>query len=226
MLSVAWGRLEGHVTGNLLTIMTVQGTTQLPLKWDNRLDLWRKVFRSVPGLQPHKERAVALMKSIIDAATDRNFAAHAVWEDFELDAVEPTMTARAIKAKKDATIEVDDRRITLSMVKRALEECNRLNRELAQFTNLLASLAPPPHQSSGCEVRFGNTSRSKRRQTDRGRSIAGAFRQREVRSNRCASEGARRRTISPTTKPPSSRALAFPVRGYFARSPAANCALR
>jgi hypothetical protein len=54
------------------------------------------------------------------------------------------MTARALKAKKAGIIEVDDRRITLSMVKQALEECNRLDREMAHFTNLLASLAPPP----------------------------------------------------------------------------------
>jgi hypothetical protein len=128
----------------LLTIMTLLGTTQLPPKWDNRLDLWKKSFTTVPGLQPYKERAVSLMKSIIEAATDRNFAAHAVWEDFERDAAEPTMTARAIKAKKGATIEVDDRRITLSMVKQALEECNGLNRELGQITIVLKSLAPPP----------------------------------------------------------------------------------
>jgi hypothetical protein len=88
--------------------------------------------------------AVALMNAIIAAARDRNYAAHAAWGDFERGADEPTMTARALKAKKAGIIEVDDRRITLSMVKQALEECNRLNREMTHFTNLLASLVPPP----------------------------------------------------------------------------------
>jgi hypothetical protein len=86
------------------------------------------------------------MKSIIETATDRNFAAHAIWDEFESNAGEPTMTARAIKAKKGAPnmIEVDDRRITLSMIERSLAECNRLNFEMVEFTKLLSSLRPPP----------------------------------------------------------------------------------
>jgi hypothetical protein len=144
MLSVSWGRLEGHATGNVLTIMTLLGVAKLPSKWSDRRDLWEKGFSSVQGLQPHKDSAVALMNAIIAAARDRNYAAHAAWGDFERGADEPTMTARALKAKKAGIIEVDDRRITLSMVKQALEECNRLNREMTHFTNLLACLAPPP----------------------------------------------------------------------------------
>jgi hypothetical protein len=149
MLSVAWGRLEGHIMGNLLTIMNLLGTAPqkpLPLRWEERLTLWKKGFSSMPSLQIHKERAVVFMKSIMDAATDRNFAAHAVWEEFVSDAEEPTMTARALRAKKGCPniIEVDDRRITLSMVKRALVECNWLNLEMIEFTKLLSLLKPPP----------------------------------------------------------------------------------
>ena len=54
------------------------------------------------------------------------------------------MTARAIRDKTKGTIEVDDRRITLSMVDAALAECNRLNREMAEFTKLISALRPPP----------------------------------------------------------------------------------
>jgi hypothetical protein len=92
-LSVAWGRLEGHVIGNLLTIMNLLGVTaeaRLPFRWDDRLDLWKKGFSSVPSLQPHKKRAVEFLKSIHEAAEDRNYAAHAVWGEFVSDASEPT----------------------------------------------------------------------------------------------------------------------------------------
>ena len=42
MLSVSWGRLEGHATGNALTIMTLLGVAKLPSKWPGRRDLWEK----------------------------------------------------------------------------------------------------------------------------------------------------------------------------------------
>jgi hypothetical protein len=145
MLSVAWGRLEGHLTGNLLTITNLLKVPpeRLPFRWDERMKLWSEGF-SLPALQAYKDRAVSYMKSVIAAAEDRNFAAHAIWDSFVQHASEPTMTARSIKAKAGYpnTINVDDRRITLSMVKEALEECNRLNREMGQFTELI--LAPPP----------------------------------------------------------------------------------
>jgi len=150
MLSVAWGRLEGHVIGNLLTIMSLLREAPRrppPLQWEDRLEWWEKGFSSVPSLQPQRERAVVLLKSIIEAASiDRNFAAHAVWEEFVPDADEPTITARSVKAKKGCpnTIEVDDRRITLSMVNRALVECNQLNFEMGEFTRLLSLSMPPP----------------------------------------------------------------------------------
>jgi hypothetical protein len=150
MLSVAWGRLEGHVIGNLLTAISLLGTAPrngLPMRWDDRLDLWKKVFSVVPILQPHKDRAVLFMKSIIEAANDRNFAAHTVWDEFVPDAEEPTIAARAIRHRKGSPneeIEVVDARITLSMVKRALTDCNRLNLELSEFSKLFEFLRPSP----------------------------------------------------------------------------------
>jgi hypothetical protein len=81
MLSVAWGRLEGHVNGNLLTIMKfpeVAPPHKLSIRWDDRLELWKRAFSEVGVLQLHAKRAVALMSSIVDSAKDRNFAAHAI----------------------------------------------------------------------------------------------------------------------------------------------------
>ena len=132
--------------GNLLTIMNLLGATaeaRLPFRWDDRLDLWKKGFSSVPSLQPHKERAVEFLKSIHEAAEDRNYAAHAVWGEFVSDASEPTMMARGIKSGQRGIV-VDDRRITLTMVESALAECNRLNLEMSEFTKLMRLLRPPP----------------------------------------------------------------------------------
>jgi hypothetical protein len=147
MLSVAWGRLEGHLTGNLLTMMNLltPPIDRLPFRWDERLKMWTQGF-SLPVLQTHKERAIAFLNSVINAATDRNFAAHAIWDSFVPHEREPAMVARAIRAKKGHPdiVEVDDRLITLSMIKGALDECNRLNREMVEFTNLIGSVAPPP----------------------------------------------------------------------------------
>lgn len=152
MLSVAWGRLEGHVIGNLLTITSLLGAAPKEpslFRWDQRMKLWRKGFSSLPGLKAHEVRAVAFMSSIRTAAQDRNFAAHAIWQEFEPNAAEPTMTARAIRDKTNGPnmIEVDDRRITLSMVNEALAECNRLNIGIVEFTNHIQSLRPSPEDA-------------------------------------------------------------------------------
>jgi hypothetical protein len=97
-LSVAWGRLEGHANGNLLTIMNLLGATaeeRLPSNWGERLKLWKKGFSSVPSLQPHRERAVKFLNSIQEEAENRNYAAHAVWGDFVSDANEPRAKSEA-----------------------------------------------------------------------------------------------------------------------------------
>jgi hypothetical protein len=158
MFAVAWGRLEGHVTGNLLTIMNfpelADGLGPLPLTWDKRLDLWTRAFDKVPALQPHKLRATAFMKSLKTEAEDRNFAAHAIWDEFVADASEPTIISRTVRPKRGSpqtpkrgspqTIEVADYCISLSLLKRGLAEANRLNLELVEFTALLRSVRPPP----------------------------------------------------------------------------------
>jgi hypothetical protein len=146
MLTVAWGRLEGHVIGNLLTIMNcpeMEPSGPLPFQWEARLKLWTKAFSLVPLLQPHRERAVGFMNSIIEEVVDRNFVSHAVWDEFELGATEPTIQARNIKARKSA-IDVGDVRITLSMLKSALRIANQLNLDMSEFTRLLSFCRPPP----------------------------------------------------------------------------------
>jgi hypothetical protein len=110
MLIVAWGRLEGHVIGNLLTIMNcpeLEPSGPLPFQWETRLRLWTQAFSLVPVLQPHRERAVLFMSSIIEEVVDRNFISHAVWDEFVPWATEPTIEARNIKARKGTPSLID-----------------------------------------------------------------------------------------------------------------------
>jgi hypothetical protein len=62
MLSVAWGRLEGHLAGNLLTMMNLltPPIDRLPFRWDERRRMWTQGF-SLPVLQSHKDRAVKFL---------------------------------------------------------------------------------------------------------------------------------------------------------------------
>jgi hypothetical protein len=149
MLSVAWGRLEGHASGNVLTIMTLMGRPQKRVSlfpWDALIKVWNEGFSSLPNLKAREATAAAFIESVKTAAEDRNFAAHAIWQEFESNAVEPTMTARWLREKKSPgsiEVEVDDRRITLSMVNAALAECNRLNLDMVEFTKLISAQRPP-----------------------------------------------------------------------------------
>jgi len=149
MLAVAWGRLEGHVIGNLLTIMNfpeVANPSPLWLAWERRLELWKQAFNNVPALKPHKDRAIQFMQSIIAEAQDRNLTAHAIWDEFIPDAIEPTIMARTVRPKKRAsgTVEVGDYRVSITLVRNALAVANRLNFEMTEFTRLLNSTRPPP----------------------------------------------------------------------------------
>jgi hypothetical protein len=149
MLIVAWGRFEGHVIGNLLTVMNcpeLVPSGPLPFQWEGRKKLWAKAFSVVPALQPHRDRAVRFMNSIIEEVVDRNFVSHSVWDEFVPGAEEPTIDARNIKARKGAQplIDVGDFRITLTILKSALANANRLNSEMSEFTRLISRLRPPP----------------------------------------------------------------------------------
>ena len=149
MLLVAWGRLEAHVIGNLLTILNFPEMTNsgpLPLVWKERLKLWKKAFTTVPILRPHKDRAVEFMETIIAEAKDRNLIAHAIWKEFIPDTAEPTIAVRTVRPKRGSpqTVEVGDYQISISLLRKALAEANRLNFQLSEFTRIINSALPPP----------------------------------------------------------------------------------
>jgi hypothetical protein len=149
-LIIAWGRLEGHIIGALLMIVALPEASQfaepLPLAWKRRKDLWERAFDKIPVLKAHQPRATDFMVRLIDEAESRNFAAHAVWDEFKLGAKEPTMPGRTIQPQRGDpnTIKVMDIDVSLSKLKPALALANQLNSELVEFTTLLHSLRPPP----------------------------------------------------------------------------------
>jgi hypothetical protein len=131
MFAVAWGRLEGHVIGNLLTIMNFPEMAPLgplPLTWERRRELWTRAFTKVPALQTYKDRAVAFMNSLIEETTDRNIAAHAIWDEFVPGTDEPTIAARTVKPRRGVpgTIDVGDYRISLSLLIPILSKADSL----------------------------------------------------------------------------------------------------
>jgi len=148
MLTVAWGRLEGHVIGNLLTLTNLpemaSASKAPPFQWDARLKMWTQAFSLVPALQPHLGRAELLMQSIIEEVADRNFVSHAAWDEFVPGATEPSIDARNIKRNGNSLIDVGDVRVTLTMLKKILAAANRLNLEMTEFTVLINWLRPTP----------------------------------------------------------------------------------
>ena len=47
---MAWGRLEGHVNGNLLTIVKLPEVApphNMPTRWEDRRKLWERAFSEV-----------------------------------------------------------------------------------------------------------------------------------------------------------------------------------
>jgi hypothetical protein len=150
MFIVAWGRLEGHIIGAFLRILNLPEAAQfqqpVPLAWEKRLDLWKRAFKTIAALQPHKDRAIAFMKNMHDEAQNRNVAAHAIWDEFVSGSAEATIDARTIQPKKHHpdVIDMTDYRISVSMLREGLAIANRLNVEFLEFTNLLNSLRLPP----------------------------------------------------------------------------------
>lgn len=150
MLTVAWGRLEGHIIGALLMILALPEAAAiaepLPLSWGRRERLWRKAFNTIPRLQIHRDRAVAFMDKVVGETTDRNFVVHAIWDEFQRAAPELTLRARSVNPRKgtENTIDVLDVDVSVSLLRLGLNAANALNLELVEFTTFLSSLRPPP----------------------------------------------------------------------------------
>jgi hypothetical protein len=118
----------------------------LPISWERRAKLWKKAFKSLPSLLPRKDEAIAFMRRALEEVEDRNFGAHAIWGEFVAGASEPTIRAKTVRARKGSpnTVDATNYEITLSLMRRALVEVNKLNVELSAITAFLGSLRPTP----------------------------------------------------------------------------------
>jgi hypothetical protein len=151
MFAVAWGRLEGHMTACILQIKNLpeafaKPPEAPPIAWKRKAKFWNDTFKSFPSLAPQKDAALNFMSRIMAEIKVRHFSAHATWDEFVVGAPEPTVKARMITPRKGLPdiVEINDVPVSITILRNALENANKLNFELCQFSSFLDSLRPPP----------------------------------------------------------------------------------
>jgi hypothetical protein len=147
---VAWGRFEGHFTGALLQILALPNahaiSRKLPISWEGRAEVWRESFARMSSLALFRAQALSFVDIVMAEVGSRHLGAHAIWDEFVADAVEPTMRARTIRPRKGSidTIEIADYVVALSGIEADLITANELNEQLVPITTFLGSLRPLP----------------------------------------------------------------------------------
>ncbi len=149
MYLVAWGRFETHFLLDLVTITILTWATapshQIPLAWSKRSDIWKKAFRNLPALEPHKDTALKLMTDILLAAKDRNVLVHSGWGGFLSD---NPLTLECINVRSDGDyLEVGNLPIALPRIMNLINTANVLNQRLLPISTFLSSLRPPPESA-------------------------------------------------------------------------------
>lgn len=146
--TVAWGRLDGHVTACLLQIWAIRGETALasdfPVSWKKRAAYWRVAFKTTPALASYRDHALQLISEIMSETKARHYLAHALWREFKPN---PRLTMRAIAvrlADEQGGVFLNEFDVTIDDLDAARGAANRLNRELGIITRYLASLRSEP----------------------------------------------------------------------------------
>jgi hypothetical protein len=122
VMMVAWGRLENHFTTCLLTVMAMMYPRlgeQLPMRWKDRANTWKKAFDVLPPLIDLRPDALNVLKDMEKVALDRHALVHALW--YEFNSSEPlSIGAMIIKAKPKTRDGLDIRRatVTVAMLRR------------------------------------------------------------------------------------------------------------
>lgn len=138
------------MAGSILRILNLPEAAAIkqapPLAWGKRAEFWKTAFKTFPPLAPKKDRACAFMTRVMTDVRDRHIGTHAIWDEFVAGAPEPTAKARMITPRKHAldVIDVADYEISITLLRRGLEEANKLNINLCEFSSFLDSLRPPP----------------------------------------------------------------------------------
>jgi hypothetical protein len=123
-----------------------------PVSWNRKAEFWKKSFNSFASLAPKKDAALQFISRASKEIEDRHFGAHAIWDEFVAGASEPTVLARTINAPKGEAdlVQIRDVLVSVTMLRGALGNANRLNVEACEFSTFLNSLRPPP--SNSCKL--------------------------------------------------------------------------
>jgi hypothetical protein len=146
---VAWGRLEGHFTLTIVTILNISSHKRigkkLPMKWE-RLEVWRTAFETVPALAASKPMADRFIVQLDELAQVRNRLIHGYWELF--DSGPPLrIDLTSVRAQKGTENGMLFSRgfITLAWLQEFTTQVNQLNVALLELAQPIMTLrgAPP-----------------------------------------------------------------------------------
>jgi hypothetical protein len=149
ILMIAWGRLEGHFSMCVKTILdlTAQPTfpERVPWPWEQRANIWERGFNELASLQERKDHALVFLSKIKAVARDRNLLAHGQWESFlvtqpimmSLVEFKPIKNTLGDSTFSRVNVRIEDLR-TIS------GKANQLNIELYSFSQFLLDLRGPP----------------------------------------------------------------------------------
>jgi hypothetical protein len=62
----------------ILALPEASNFAEPPLAWKRRKELWERAFDKIPTLKAHQARATDFIAKIVDEVESRNFAAHAI----------------------------------------------------------------------------------------------------------------------------------------------------
>jgi hypothetical protein len=147
---VAWGRLEGHFTLTIVTILNIASHKRigkkLPMKWERLVEVWRTAFETVPALAASRPMADRFIVQLDEFAQLRNRLIHGYWELF--DPGPPLrIDLTSVRAQKGAEAEMLFSRgsITIDWLQEFTTQVNQLNVALLGLAEPIMVLrgAPP-----------------------------------------------------------------------------------
>ncbi len=152
---VAWGRLEGHFTLLIITILNIASHRRigkrLPMRWERLVEVWRTAFETVPALTASRPMAERFITQLDELAQLRNRLIHGYWELFDPGPpirIELT-SVRAHTGTEDGMLFTRGA-ITLNWLQQFATQANQLNLALLALGQPIMALraAPPkpPHR--------------------------------------------------------------------------------
>jgi hypothetical protein len=144
ILVVAWGRLETHFLGCIMTILATDATKHLarkmPMAWEQRAKVWADAFRTSDALKPHEAAATLMLAKIKYIADERSKLVHGLWERFNEG--KPLsiglIILRHTKGTRD-NVTLLRETVTIDRIRMLASGADQLNMELQTFSSTLNS---------------------------------------------------------------------------------------